>query len=132
LDVFFSEITMLIYVRHPERAMQRAIGKILRGLGNGEEQIFRAAARINPALSETFTGRMLSDIGGFPDDEMMIFEGVESVSGYMCGFAVAGIELIDLAPIIVNYFYDLDNKIRVQAHGPIEDTHQSGDLLQVF
>jgi len=110
-----SEVTMNLYAKHPDSAMHRAIGKLLRALPDDEEKMFSAAQRISPGRGEALTQSLIESLDGLLYDSAG-FDDVEARHGYLFATLMSGPEVVELAELLVEYFHSLDDGIEVLAY----------------
>lgn len=110
------EMYLNLYARHVDKSLQRALGRILRGFGDDEEKLFRAAEKINPEQGSTLTRALLRQLDfGFGD--MLLFEEVVARGGYLCAEMTSGAQPQSAGRLLVNYLHALSPDIRALAYG---------------
>lgn len=109
------EVTMNFYVKHQDRAMHRAIGKLLRALPDDEEVMFGAAERLAPGRGVALTQSLLESL----DDllyEATGLDDVEARHGYLFSSLTSGEEVVETAQLLVGYFHSLNDGIESLAY----------------
>lgn len=110
-----SEVTMNLYVKHQDRAMHRAIGKLLRALPDDEEAMFGAAERLAPGRGVALTQSLLESL-----DDLLYgaigFDDVEGRHGYLFATLASGAEVVEAAQLLVGYFHSLNDGIESLAY----------------